>query len=225
MTLQPHTQHALLSINVPHSLSFVVGGLQSKRSPASVLHGPTSLSITGLCTSNTSSTTRPFVSTCKLCVRLNLRLGSVLLMSTDSADFFFAGPRSSCAFSTGFGRLRFSQSSAVLGIGASFSLLTRLKLRFGDFPITAPAPPVSSSMGSRFFLPFLGFWSNCAASSVVLINGPFLVARVGAGGCCAGPSGKGMVSLWAVSRLAGFGFFLERLLGFMGKPPVEKPAL
>jgi hypothetical protein len=34
-----------------------------------------------------------------------------------------------------------------------------------------------------------------------------------------------MVSLWAVSRLAGFGFFLERLLGFMGKPPVEKPAL
>lgn len=44
------------------------------------------------------------------------------------------------------GRLRFSQSSAVLGIGASFSLLTRLKFRLGDLPALVMFEP--SSMGS-----------------------------------------------------------------------------
>ena len=73
------------------------------------------------------------------------------------------------------GRLRCSQSSAVLGMGASFSLRTRLKVRFGDLP----AAGVSSSIGSLIgFLVFFGFWRR-EASSEVLITGLFLPAVSG----------------------------------------------
>lgn len=177
------TQHQYLS-RPPHgSTSSRLGGLQSNKSKASVLHGPISLSTTGLAIGDSTSFGGSIlVSTVKLCVLTNFFRGSVFLMSAARPDFFLAataGGSGASGVSTGsvsvdLGRFLFSQSSLVLGIGASFSLRTRLNLRFGDMPGVSP----SSSMGSVVLVRFLGFCSM-AASSVVVITGPFLLARRG----------------------------------------------
>lgn len=146
------------------------GGLQSKRSPASVLQGPTSKSTTGLGNSTSSSAAGggTFVCTCKLCVLLNLCRGSVFLISALSPlSFFFliftptvlAIVGSLAVFVVGLlglGKLSFSHSSEMLGIGASFSLRTRRKARFDDLSACLISPP--SSIGSASALArFLGF--------------------------------------------------------------------
>lgn len=66
-------------IFAPSAFHSVAGGLQSNRSNASVLHGPTSLSRGGGVTTSSSTAGTP-VSILKLCVRLNLYRGSVFLM-------------------------------------------------------------------------------------------------------------------------------------------------
>lgn len=78
-----------------------------------------------------------------------------------------------------FPRLRFSQSSAVLGMGASFSLRTRLIFRAGDLVGSTPSSSIGSSTGARFFV--LDF-DKIDANSVVLNVEPFLLARSGWGG-------------------------------------------
>jgi hypothetical protein len=161
-----------------------LGGLQSNKSKASVLQGPTSLSVTGLTIGESvSEAGAMLLSIVKLFVLASCRRGSVFLMSAASPDFFLAataGVSSAVivAFGAGFGRFLFSHSSLVLGIGASFSLRTRLNLRLGDIP----AASASSSMGSAVAFGFLLGCCNLAASSVVVITGPFLLARSGCGG-------------------------------------------
>ena len=119
----------------------------------------------------------------KLFVLASCLRGSVFLMSAASPDFFLAataGASGAVVVASGatLGRFLFSHSSLVLGIGASFSLRTRLNLRLGEIT-TASA---SSSMGSAVALGFLLGCCNLAASSVVVITGPFLLARSGCGG-------------------------------------------
>lgn len=201
--------------------SSLAGGLQSNKSNASVLQGPTSLSITGL--GNSGSTTAiTVVSTFKLCVRWNFFLGSVRFTSAARADtFFFGSGWATCSTSTSgsvslldaLGRLRFSQSPAVLGIGASFSLLTRLILRAGDFVGSSPSSSIGSWTGARFL-----DLDKTEANSVVLSIGPFLVARSGWGGN-ATVSGR-------AARSSSSGFFevfvrLDDAFDFFWNPPVD----
>jgi hypothetical protein len=117
------------------------------------------------------------------------------------------------------GKFRFSQSSAVLGIGASFSLLTRRILRAGDLRAGA-----SSSMGSSCRGRFLGLVRR-AASSVVLIRGPFLAFVRGWGGRAAGSEGGNGAGVGSSDGGAGAVFFFARRFVFLGKPPVENAGL
>jgi len=120
------------------------------------------------------------------------------------------------------GKLRFSQSSAVLGIGASFSLLTRLKFLLGDLPALVIFE--TSSMGSARALARLwGFWRR-EASSVVLIMGPFLFARRGCGGRGT-DSLRGAGGGSSCAKVVAADCFLDRLGGRLGKPPVESGTL
>jgi hypothetical protein len=210
------------------------GGLQSNKSPASVLHGPTSLSTTGLGNSiSAPAGGDTLVSTCRLCVLLNFRLGSVRLINASNPLLFFffgssvtavtvdSSTRSVASLEV-FARLRFSQSSAALGIGASFSLLTRLKFLLGDFPALVIFEP--SSIGSaRTLARLFGFWRR-DASSVVLIMRPFLFARRGCGGRATGSlrGGKAEPSSIVVVEV---GCFLVRFAGRLGIPPVERGTL
>lgn len=173
----PNTNGPIFSDNnLARSLAYSrFGGLQSNRSNASVLHGPTSLSMTGL-GSSASSIHGMLVSTLRLCALFNFLLGSVFLINSDRPVFFFLEAimfESAIATAGSFtlfvrlpetlGRLRCSQSWAVLGIGASFSLLTRLKLRFGDLCSVICSSPIGS------YTTFFNFFGFCwiAASSAV----------------------------------------------------------
>lgn len=217
----------MLQISLNHL--YRPGGLQSNKSPASVLHGPTSSSGTGLGRS-TSAGACTFVCSIKLWVRLSLsfRLGSVFLIKADSPIALFGTGSIGSMFSApgtvisvsaldnfSSGKFLFSQSSAALGIGASFSLLTRRKLRFGDLPDVLGEIPTSSMASLVGFLPFVDVCRS-AASSVVLISGPFEPARRGWGG-------RATVSLRWAGEGAGdivvicFGARLGRLLN----PPVD----
>lgn len=88
-----------------------------------------------------SDTGAMLLSIVKLFVLASCLYGSVFLMSAASPDFFLAataGTSGAVVVASGvaFGRFLFSHSSLVLGIGASFSLRTRLNLRLGDIPAT-----------------------------------------------------------------------------------------
>ena len=169
LTLAPY---ASTSIPMPLSLTFspsLTGGLQSKRSNASVLQGPLSVSTCSNGLTLPSLSGGPMVLTSvskfKLAVRANRFRGSVLPHSAARPDGFFAslatGPAPALGFASELvpsafspeGKFCASHISLVLGIGpsTSFSLLTLLNPLFFALAISCIPASIESSLGLLFF--------------------------------------------------------------------------